>query len=201
MHTCLLKRTARSNSCPSIVVPTCVQLLSHTSAAEAYCRSQPRECLCRHSFAFLVVQWCVILHGLCQNSCDLISDSPIQTQKGVCHFHPPGQATASQSFPTGREKSALTLCWWNPWLIPTRFSCWSNSGKADILRTLWNMTENSTNCAAQEKEAQLKEIPPFPTHKGRTDTLVKKPCAVTAALHYKHMFIDVNKVSERMPMQ
>lgn len=79
VHTCLLKRTARSNSCPSVVVPACPWLLSHTSAAEAYCGPQPSQCLCRHSFAFLVVQWCVILPELRPNGCDLISDSSIQT--------------------------------------------------------------------------------------------------------------------------
>lgn len=67
----------------------------------------------------------------------------------------PGQGAASQQFPTGREVSALTLCWWNPWLIPTRFSSWNISDEADILRTLWSMTGNSMNCRAQEREAQL----------------------------------------------
>lgn len=78
----------------------------------------------------------------------------------------PGQGAASQQFPTGREVSALTLCWWNPWLIPTRFSSCNISDKADILRTLWSMTGNSMNCRAQEREAQLNKYPLFPSTKG-----------------------------------
>lgn len=78
----------------------------------------------------------------------------------------PGQGAASQQFPTGREVSALTLCWWNPWLIPTRFSSWNISDKADILRTLWSMTGNSTNCRAKEGEAQLNKYPLFLSTKG-----------------------------------
>lgn len=67
----------------------------------------------------------------------------------------PGQGDTSQKFPTGKEVPALTLCWWNPWLILTRFSSWSISGGADILRTPWSMTGNSTNCGGQEKDTQI----------------------------------------------
>lgn len=38
-------------------------------------------------------------------------------------------------------------------------------------------------------------------HKGRIDTLVKKPSAVTAVLRYRHVLIGFNQVSERMSMQ
>lgn len=57
------------------------------------------------------------------------------------------------------------------------------------------------NCRAQDWEAQLNKYPPFPVHKGRIDTLVKKPSAVTAVLSYRHVLIGCNKVSERMSMQ
>lgn len=109
-----------------------------------------------------------------------------------------GQGAASQQFPTGREVSALTLCWWNPWLIPTRFSSWNISDKADILRTLWSMTGNSMNCRAQEREAQLKKYPLFLCTKGE---LIPWSKSQVLLQQFFHVLIGFNKESESMSMQ
>lgn len=79
VHMYLLKGTASRNSSPSVLLPACAQILSHAAAAKAYCRPQPSERVRGHSFALLVVQWCVMLTALCLNGCDLISDSPTQS--------------------------------------------------------------------------------------------------------------------------